>query len=165
MVKAATKSKAKPKAKVKVKTGAPSAIDKLVYVGGSRLPATDAITRAIRNGASLTRAAELIGVPASTAKGWAQKGRDGNQEFEAFASDVETARAEARVRMAQVVFDAGHKKGEWRAALAWLQLHDPEWKPAVLEISAVPLDFSQLAKMAAEEEETARLEAEKEGDS
>lgn len=79
------------------------------------------IVAALRHGADRAAAAGYAGVPYGTVRSWLSRGHAGQEPYASFATDVETAEAEAAVRMAKVVFDAAHVDHEYRAALEWLK--------------------------------------------
>jgi hypothetical protein len=77
------------------------------------------IIDALRNGAQRTDAATFAGITPSLLKQWVYRGRQGMEPYITFVTEVESAEAEAVLRMTQIVFTAAAK--DWRAALEWLK--------------------------------------------
>jgi hypothetical protein len=84
------------------------------------------ILAAIRSGADRRSASECAGVPYGTLRSWLSRGRRSLEPFATFAKEFEAAEAEAAVRMAQVVFEAAHRRGDYRPALEWLKQRRPD---------------------------------------
>lgn len=82
------------------------------------------IVDALRNGALRKDAAKFAGVNDAMVRQWIHRGRMGMEPYVTFVTEVETAEAEAAIRMTQVIFTAAAK--DWRAAAEWLKHNRPD---------------------------------------
>lgn len=82
------------------------------------------IVDALRNGALRVDAAKFAGINDALLRQWIHRGRVGMEPYVTFVTEVETAEAEAAIRMTQVIFAAAPK--DWRAAMEWLKHNRPD---------------------------------------
>lgn len=82
------------------------------------------IVDALRNGALRKDAAKFVGINTDLLNQWVHRGRVGMEPYVSFVTEVETAEAEAAIRMTQIMFTAAVK--DWRAAHAWLKANRPD---------------------------------------
>jgi transposase len=83
----------------------------------------------IRDGNSITCAAQAVGVTASTVYVWLRKGEDGHETYVQFYKDCEMAKAFAEQKMVMIVREAAASrtgKIDWKAAAWWLARARPE---------------------------------------
>lgn len=107
-----------------------------------RAPRWDQATRerflsALRLGESIRRSCKLAGCSSETVYAWLARGEDEDEgEHRAFVDAVAEARVAARLRLTKLVARAARK--DWRAALAYLRILDPErWGGRDLKLEAL----------------------------
>jgi hypothetical protein len=119
---------------------------------------------AISGGASYSAAAQGAGLSPSTLHSWLARGRAERdarhpdrteRAYVRLVEAVERASAGAEVAAAMVITTAANK-GDWRAALAFLERRDPEtWGPPRLRVEHVEepeRPFRQLLELCTDEE-------------
>ena len=86
----------------------------------------DAIVRLAGKGVPFSQICDLVGIGRRTLYNWLDRGRDGEEPYVALYEAIEKARAALVERLNDVVIEAAIDKGNWQAAMTWLERYDPE---------------------------------------
>lgn len=86
----------------------------------------DAIVRLAGKGVPFAQICELVGISRRTLYNWLDRGRDGEEPYQELYEAVEHSRALLVERLNDVVIEAALEKGNWQAAMTWLERYDPE---------------------------------------